>query len=103
MLFIKNSEIDEWWVKVKTATRNGWLGGSAKVATMKPNSNPASLDSRVICIYTYDVDDELDCTRVRKALRDLGVTWRIPYKTDADTSSGKYSKRGEGRVSKRYE
>ena len=57
----------------------------------------------VICVYTYDVADEEDCTRVRRALLGLGVTWKIPCKTDADTYASKYSKCGETRVSKRYE
>lgn len=103
MLFIKNADIDAWWSKIKVATERGLLGGSAKVATMKSNPNTASPDTRVICVYTYDLDDEPDCTRVREVLRDLGITWKIPYKTDADTYAGKYSKQGQARVSKRYE
>ena len=78
------------------------LGSSAKVATMKPILNAASDHTKVICVYTYDVPDEQDCTRVRAALRDLGVTWKVPYKTDADTYAGRYSRDGV-RVSKRYE
>jgi hypothetical protein len=69
---------------------------------MKPNPNAASDRTKVICVYTYDVADEHDCARVRSALRDLGVTWKIPYKTDADTYAGRYSHDGV-RVSKRYE
>ena len=69
---------------------------------MKPNPNAAANDTRLICVYTYDVDDERDCSSVRQALRRLGVTWKIPYKTDADTYAGKYSMHGV-RVSKRYE
>jgi hypothetical protein len=103
MLFIKTPEIDTWWTKIKAATEGGLLGGSAKVATMKPNPNAASADTRVVCVYTYDVTDEADCTRVREALRDLGITWKIPYKTDADTYAGKYATRGNVRISKRYE
>ncbi len=102
MLFIKTSEIDEWWVKIKAATEAGLLGGGSKVATAKENPNAASRDTRVICVYTYDVADEADCTRVRQALRELGVTWRIPYKSDVDTIAGRYSKEGV-RVSRRYE
>ena len=108
MLFIKTAEIDEWWEKIKSATESGRLGSSAKVATMKPNPNTVANDSRLICVYTYDLDDEHDCSRVRQATsrfqarRDLGVTWKIPYKTDADTYAGKYAKNGV-RVSKRYE
>lgn len=103
MLFIHIDEVDGWWHKLKVATESGMLGGSAKVATMKPNPNAASPDTKVVCIYTYDLDDVADCTRVRQALRDLGVTWRIPYKTDADTYAGRYSKQGGARVSRRYE
>jgi len=54
-------------------------------------------------IYTYDVEDEADCTRVREALRSLGVAWKIPYKGDLGTYAGRYSKRGDARISKRYE
>jgi superfamily II DNA or RNA helicase len=102
MLFIKTAEIDEWWAKIKAATESGLLGSSAKVATMKPNPNAAASDTRLICVYTYDLDDERDCLRVRQALRDLGVTWKIPNKTDADTYAGKYAKNAV-RVSKRFE
>jgi len=103
MLFIKRSEVDDWWSKIRIATQDGLLGSSAKVATMKPNPNAASPSTHVICVYTYDIEDEEDCTSVREALRALGVTWKIPYKTDADTYAGAYSKRGGVRVSKRYE
>jgi hypothetical protein len=72
------------WAKIKAATERGLLGGRAKVATMKLNPNAAANDTRLICVYTYDVDDERDCSNVREMLRDLGVTWKIPYKTDAD-------------------
>lgn len=103
MLFIKASNVDDWWMRIKAATENGLLGGNAKVATMKSNPNSSSRSTHVVCIYTYDIEDEADCTRVREALRALGVTWKIPYKVDADTYAGKYSKRGDVRISKRYE
>ena len=89
-------------VKIRAATESGAPGSSAKVATMKPNPNSASPDTRVICVYTYDVEDEQDCTRVRRP-SSLPSTPKIPYKTDADTYAGKYSKQAQGRVSKRYE
>lgn len=103
MLFVKEDEVDEWWAKIKKATERGDLGSSAKVATMKDNANAASKETKVICVYTYDLDDASDCSRVRQTLRDLGVTWKIPYKTDADTIAGKYSRGNGVRVSKRYE
>jgi hypothetical protein len=101
LLFFTVETIDEWWLKIKRATEAGLLGDAAKVATMKPNPN-ATNESKVICVYTYDADDAADCSRVRDALRDLGVTWKIPYKTDSATYSGKYSWNST-RVSSRYE
>jgi hypothetical protein len=103
MIFVRNASVDEWWSKIKPATESGRLGGGAKVATMKPNPVAADPDSHGICAYTYDANDSDDYTRVREALRDLGVTWKIPYKADTDTRAGRYAKRGGKRISRRYE
>jgi hypothetical protein len=65
---------------------------------MKPTPNAAANVTRLICVYTYDVDDERDCCSVCHTLRNLGVTWSILCEADA----GKYFKNGV-RVSKRYE
>jgi len=56
----------------------------------------------VICVYTYDWTNEADVMRVRKALRDLGFTRKLPYKSDADTYAGKYRATGHTRISKYY-
>lgn len=48
MLFVKTTEVNEWWSKIRTATQGGLLGSSSKVATMKQNPNAASPDTRVI-------------------------------------------------------
>lgn len=103
LIFVRAALVDDWWSKIKSATESGLLGGGSKVATMKPNANASDPDSHVICVYTYDASDEADCTRVREALRDLGVTWKIPFKADSDTRAARYAKRGSGRVSRRYE
>jgi hypothetical protein len=100
--FHQGCRIDEWWSEIKAATESGLLGDSAKMATMRPNPNAVSKDAKVICVYTYDVDDDADRNRIRQALRDLGVTWKIPYKTDAATYAGKYS-HNTGRVSRFFE
>jgi superfamily II DNA or RNA helicase len=102
LIFIKTVEIDQWWVLIKAATEAGHLGGSAKVSTAKENPNAKDPKAGVICVYTYDVDDVADCRRVREALRHLGVTWKVPYKTDTDTVVGRYAK-GGNRVSRLYE
>lgn len=103
MIFVPVKDIDEVWAKIKKATEDGRLGFASKVATARPNPNSLSPNQRVICVYTYDHEDESDVKRIREELRMLGMTHKIPYKTDEDTRSGKYRKTGEKRVSKYYE
>lgn len=102
LIFIKTTEIDQWWARIKAATEAGHLGGSAKVSTAKENPNAKDPRTGVICVYTYDVDDVADCRRIREGLREVGLNWKIPYKTDADTVAGRYAKDGN-RVSSLYE
>ncbi len=103
LIFVPVEKIDEVWARIKLAIEEGRLGDRAKVATARPNANAASPDKRVICVYTYRWTDEKDVRRIRQALRELGITWKIPYKADEDTYSGRYVNRGDKRISKYYE
>jgi len=102
LIFVPVALIDEVWAKIKFATEEGKLGKTAKVSTARPNPNSPSPDKSVICVYTYDSTDQEDVWRVRQVLRDLDVTWKIPYKTDEDTHCGRYKNRGDKRISKYY-
>ncbi|MGD0071944.1 MAG: putative phosphothreonine lyase domain-containing protein [Candidatus Bathyarchaeia archaeon] len=88
---------------MKKATDAGKLGDSSKVATAKPNSNATNPDTKVMCVYTYDWNDENDVRRVREELRKLGITNKLPYKADEDTLAGKYRIMGNKKISKYYE
>jgi hypothetical protein len=103
LVFVPVSRVDEVWAKIREATEDGRLGDSAKVATAKPNSNATDPSKKVICVYTYDRTDEEDVRRIRDELRALGIVSKIPYKTDRDTTAGRYAKRGHQRISKYYE
>jgi hypothetical protein len=103
LVFVDAKNIDEVWAKIKKATEAGRLGGSAKVATARPNPNATNPNTKVICVYTYDWTDQEDIRRVREELRKLGITDKTPYKADGDTLSGKYRVRGNTRISKYYE
>ena len=103
LVFVPVSQIDEVWAKIKVATEEGKLGGASKVSTGLPNPNATEPENKVICVYTYDWTDEEDVTRVREELRKLGVTRKIPYKSDEDTLKGKYRVAGDTKISKRYE
>jgi len=46
---------------------------------------------------------ENDVKRVREELKRLGITNKIPYKSDEDTLAGKYRITGYKNISKYYE
>lgn len=100
LIFVPVQNIDAAWDKIRRATEDGQLGEISKVATGKPNPNARDPGVKVICVYTYDSEDERDVWRVRQKLRDLGFTNTLFYKTDAATYAGKYAKHGHRGVSK---
>ena len=102
--FIEQSKIDALWQVLVEILHQGKLGRIAKVATRATKDTwDKGLMKHVICIYTYDYEDAADVRRVRQALRELGITWKIAYKADEDTESGRYASNTSGRVSKYYE
>ncbi len=103
LVFVPVPQIDEVWATIKLATEEGKLGGASKVSTGLSNPNAAEPEEKVICVYTYDWTDEEDVTRIREELRNLGITRKIPYKSDEDTLKGKYRVTGHTKISKRYE
>lgn len=104
LVFVNERDVDEVWAKIKKATEEGKLGSSAKAATAKPSPlGEPSKKGKLICIYTYDWKDEKDVKRVREELRKLGITNKIPYKSDEDTLSGKCRATGHTKISKYYE
>ena len=103
LVFVEKKDVDEVWAEIKKAVEGGKLGSDAKVATAKPNPHATNPNRRVICVYTYDYTDDKDVMRVREGLRTLGITNKIPYKTDEDTLSGKYQITGHTRISKYFE
>jgi len=102
LIFIHVTEIDETWELIKIALNEGLLGKTAKVSTIKQNPNVKDKDTKVICVYTYDSDDEDDVMRIRNEIRKLGFVKKLPYKTDHATVSGKYEVRGHVKISKYY-
>jgi len=81
---------------IAQATFDNLLGFGSKVSTNMSNS-----PNKVICVYTYDANDEDDIMKVRESLRQLGIKKKIPYKTNDATLNGQYAAEGK-RVSKYY-
>lgn len=90
LVFVYTADVDRYWTLISQAVEQGSLGPSAKVATAKPNPNATNPRARLICVYTADWHDRDDVRRVLRALRDIGVSWRLSYKTDDATTDGSY-------------
>lgn len=103
LIFVDIKDIDSVWSKIKISTENGLLGEESKVATAKENHNAIDPNKKVICVYTYDYTDKKDVMRIREALREIGITNKIPYKTDNATIKGQYQVKGKKRISIYYE
>lgn len=103
LIFVDIKNVDEVWAKIKKATEEGKLGHNAKAGTAKPNPRARDPNKKVICVYTYDWTDENDVRGIRDELRKLGITSKMPYKSDEDTVSGKYRATGHTKISKYYE
>jgi hypothetical protein len=85
LIFVSRSRIDGLWETVRRAVEAGRLGHAAKVSTALPDPLSPDPKKHVIWVYTGNEDDPVDVRRVRDALRQLGVSWKIPYKSDATT------------------
>lgn len=103
LIFCPTTEVDPTWDLIRQATEGGLLGFASKVSTAHPGTIGHTSETRIICVYTYDYEDTTDVRRIRSALRDLGITQKIPYKADEDTLQGKYSAFGHKRISQFYE
>jgi hypothetical protein len=90
LVFVPSAEVDSWWSKVRSAVEAGQLGPVAKVSTAYDNALSVSAKLRVVCAYTADWEDEADVRRVLAGLRELGVNWRLTYKTNEATRAGRY-------------
>ena len=85
--------IDTTWMKIATATAQGKLGCSSKIAPSGGEANNAAYSSSTVCcVYVKDFTDKQEVKRVVVSLRDiLGPKQRISgFKTDMTTMMGMY-------------
>jgi len=102
LMFVSRSRVDALWDQIRRAVEAGRLGHAAKVSTALPDPLSPDPKKHVICVYTADEEDAVDVRRVRNELRQLGVTWKIPYKSDPAGGAGQHEWTG-GPAAKYYE
>lgn len=103
LIFVSRSRVDALWETISRAVERGRLGHAAKVTTALPLPNARDPKKHVIAVYTADENDAVDVRRVRDVLRGLGVSWRIPYKSDAAALAGQNDEMTGGPATKYYE
>lgn len=103
LIFVSRSRVDALWQTIRRAAEQGRLGHAAKVTTALPLPNARDPKKHVIAVYTGDENDAVDVRRVRDVLRGLGVSWRIPYKSDAVALAGQNDDMTGGPATKYYE
>ena len=103
LIFVSGHSLHIVWEKIRVALERGKLGGLAKASTMKCGLHAPGSKHGVICVYTYDWRDREDVKRIREELRKIGITRKIPYKTDEDTERDIYRSNNSGKMSKYYE
>ena len=79
LIYRSKEGVDTLWGPIHTQTVIGKLGIAALASTRIHADIESKSGSHIIKVYTYDYKDEKDVYRVRDALRDLGVFWKIYY------------------------
>ena len=102
LIFVPPDDIKDVWMKIKKAIEDGRLGNMAKISTGKNNRLGGKSKNHVICVYTYDYEDKKDVIKIREQLRKIGITQKIPYKTNKATRQGKYSIHGDKKISEYF-
>ena len=64
--------VDTIWEAVKKATEEGQLGYKSKVST-RPAAGQADPDERLLCVRSYNADDNDDVKRIKQALIAMGL------------------------------
>ncbi|MER0171959.1 MAG: DUF1917 domain-containing protein [Nitrosomonas sp.] len=92
LFFVAEKYIDDTWRNVKKAVEDGKLWKQAKVSTAWRSKGKVY----VICVYTYDYEDEGDVMKIRDYLREMGFKRAASYKSDEQTLAGIYSDLSSG-------
>ena len=100
LVFVLPGQIGTRWAQIKEATAQRLLGIQAEAATARQNPLATS-QAKLICVYTRDWLDRDDVRRVLRGLRELGVSWRLSYKTDEATGADVYGRGSSLYVSQR--
>lgn len=79
LIYREKGGIDDTWEKIVQLLHNGDLWSEVKVVADGRRQENAPF---VIYVYTADANDEEDVMRIRRALREYGITEVIRYKTD---------------------
>ena len=84
LVFVPFDIIDTKWAAVAEMTKTGMLGDASKVSTKLMRRQKKSLN-HVICVYTYDHNDNNDKLRIKIELEKIFAVGLLIYKTNEQT------------------
>lgn len=94
LIFLSPDKIKEWWFKVCDVQSENWIVRDSKCSTAMENKYSASDGKYVIVLYC----DTLEAMEAKERLREIGVTWKIPFKPHIE-GVYKYSVNGDKNIS----
>lgn len=96
MLFVRTSDLDDIWTRVRDLTVKNQLGSIALSATMMPNPTARDPDVKVICVFVEETSDFVEVATVLWKLfqNNLVPPYQksVAFKTDAATNEGLFVK-----------
>lgn len=99
LIFVNRERVDTLWGLIQVQTKLGNLGVAAQVSSRLHADSYSKKGSHVISIYTSNFRDKEEVNTIRETLRTLGIHWRIYYKLNLDTLTGRYSNGKDGALS----
>ncbi|KXA93320.1 hypothetical protein AKJ65_06415 [candidate division MSBL1 archaeon SCGC-AAA259E19] len=90
LIYREEDKIVSTWNKIRNSVKKGKLGNTAKCSTKKKQRGKGG--DYVICVYTLNYLNKKDVFRVRKNLRQIGVSEKLYYKPDIYSILNIYSK-----------
>lgn len=98
LVFIKKGQLSRFWAFARLATKEGSLGIGSDVTLVPREGYDNNL--RLVRVYTYNWQDKEDVTRISQELLSIGNYVGLYYKTEEDSSAGKYTIKGDKSISK---
>jgi hypothetical protein len=96
MLFVRISDLDDLWTKVRNLTVKDQLGSTANTSTMMPNATARDPNVKLICVFVKETSNFVEVATVLWKLFQNNLVPRyqrnVAFKTNAATNANQFVK-----------